>query len=138
VLDRSGQPLAGARVEIWQCDSRGIYRHPADERGTRRSDRGFQGRGRTVTDSGGRYGFRTIRPVAYSMRTPHIHFRVDAEGRRPLVTQMFVDGEALNSRDFLLNAIDDRRQRDSVLVRLDPADGLEAGSQAGRFDIVLA
>jgi protocatechuate 3,4-dioxygenase beta subunit len=137
VLGADGQPARNARVEIWQCDAQGIYRHPSDERGGRRRDAGFQGRGRTVADGEGRYSFRTIRPVAYAGRTPHIHFRVDAAEQRSLVTQMYLHGEPQNARDFVFNNIRDARQRDSVLVRLDPADRLEAGALAGTFDIVL-
>jgi protocatechuate 3,4-dioxygenase beta subunit len=137
VLDLSGQPLAGAAVEIWQCDANGIYRHPADESGSRRRDSGFQGRGRALADSSGGYRFRTIRPVAYATRTPHIHFKVTPPSGRALITQMYVFGEPLNQRDFVLNSIRDPRQRDSVIVRLQPADRLEAGALAGSFDIVI-
>jgi protocatechuate 3,4-dioxygenase beta subunit len=137
VIDIRGQPIPGAMVEIWQCDARGIYRHPRDERGSRRHDAAFQGRGRSIADSAGHYSFRTIRPVAYPGRTPHIHFRVLAPSRGPLVTQMYVFGEPLNAGDGVLNGIRDRRQRDSVIVRLDPADAVEPGSLAGTFDIVL-
>jgi protocatechuate 3,4-dioxygenase beta subunit len=137
VLTISGQPMAGATVEIWQCDSSGIYRHPADEGGRRRRDGGFQGRGRTIADAEGRYRFRTIRPVAYGPRTPHIHFKVVPPAGQALVTQMYVFGEPLNARDGLLNAIPDR-QRDSVIVRLDRADRIEAGSLIGSFDIVVS
>lgn len=137
VLELSGQPVAGATVEIWQCDAKGIYRHPADEGGARRRDGGFQGRGRALTDGSGRYRFRTIRPVAYATRTPHIHFKVALPAGRALVTQMYVFGEPLNQRDFVLNRIRDPRQRDSVIVKLQPADRLEAGALAGSFDIVV-
>jgi protocatechuate 3,4-dioxygenase beta subunit len=137
VLDLSGQPLKGATVEIWQCDASGIYRHPADESGSRRRDIGFQGRGRSPTDDAGKYRFRTIRPVAYATRTPHIHFKVVPPAGRALITQMYVFGEPLNQRDFVLNAIRDPRQRDSVIVRLQPADRLEPGALAGSFDIVI-
>jgi protocatechuate 3,4-dioxygenase, beta subunit len=137
VLDPAGQPIPGASVEIWQCDARGIYRHPADERGSRRHDAAFQGRGRSASDAGGRYSFRTIRPVAYPGRTPHIHFKIVAPGRSQLVTQMYVFGEPQNASDGVLNRVADRRQRESVIVRLDPADAIEPGSLAGTFDIVL-
>jgi protocatechuate 3,4-dioxygenase, beta subunit len=137
VLDVSGQPMAGAVVEIWQCDANGIYRHPDDERGGRRRDGGFQGRGRATTDASGNYRFRTIRPVAYATRTPHIHFKVIPPASRALITQMYVFGEPLNARDFVLNAVRDQRQRDSVIVRLQPAERLEAGALAGNFDIVI-
>jgi protocatechuate 3,4-dioxygenase beta subunit len=137
VLDLAGQPVVGAIVEIWQCDAKGIYRHPRDANTSRRRDGGFQGRGRASTDASGTYAFRTIRPVAYPGRTPHIHFMVDPPRRTRLVTQMYVFGEPQNARDGVLNNIRDQRQRDSVVVRLDPADGIEAGALAGTFDIVV-
>lgn len=138
VLGLDGLPLAGAAVEIWQCDALGVYRHPRDERGDRRREPGFQGRGRATTDATGAYRFRTIKPVAYPGRTPHIHVKVVASQRSTLVTQMYVHGEKLNERDGLLNAIRDPRQRDSVIVRLEPVERLEAGALGGVFDIVLA
>src|SRR5207249_8260993 len=89
ILNRRGETVRGALVEIWQCDARGIYNHPQQpDRGRR--DTGFQGYGRTEVDAGGRYAFRTIRPVAYPGRTPHIHFKVHAPGVGLLTTQMYV------------------------------------------------
>ncbi len=137
VLTADLQPISGARVEIWQCDAKGVYRHPRDERGDRRRDAGFQGRGRNATDPEGRYAFRTIRPVAYPGRTPHIHFRIDLPDRRQLITQMYVDGEPLNARDGVLASIRDAKQRASVIVRLEPADRQEIGARLGIFDIVM-
>jgi protocatechuate 3,4-dioxygenase beta subunit len=137
VLDRRGQPLRGALVEIWQCDARGIYNHPEDP-GLERRDAAFQGYGRAEADAAGRYAFRTIRPVAYAGRTPHIHFKVHAPGVGRLTTQMYVAGEPQNGRDGLLNAIRDRRARASVIVRLEASDGIEPGALSGTFDIVLA
>jgi protocatechuate 3,4-dioxygenase, beta subunit len=138
VLNVAGEPLSAATVEIWQCDAEGVYRHPRDEGAARRRDPGFQGRGRTRTDAQGRYGFRTIRPVPYGSRTPHIHFKVEPADRATLVTQMYVFGEPRNDRDGLLNSIRDPRQRDSVIVRLEPADRTEPGALAADFDIVIA
>jgi protocatechuate 3,4-dioxygenase, beta subunit len=137
VLDLAGQPLVGVTVEIWQCDAKGIYRHPRDASASRRRDDGFQGRGRVRTDASGRYAFRTIRPVAYPGRTPHIHFLVAPPRRNTLITQMYVFGEPQNARDGVLNNVRDPRQRDSVIVRLDPAEGIEAGALAGTFDIIV-
>ncbi len=136
VLDVSGAPIPGAVVEIWQCDARGRYLHPGDAgRGAR--DSAFQGYGRATAGADGSYRFRTIRPVPYPGRTPHIHFAVTAP-RRELITQMYVAGEPLNERDGLYRSIRDPRQRAAVTVRLDPAPGLEAGALAGEFDLVLA
>jgi protocatechuate 3,4-dioxygenase, beta subunit len=105
VLDARGRPLPGYLVEIWQCDAHGHY---LAERGSSWSDwlkkreapdPGFQGYGRTLTDAGGGYRFRTIRPVSYPGRTPHIHFKVRRDGRELLTTQMYVAGEPGNERD---------------------------------------
>ena len=79
VVDRKGTPVDGARVEIWQCDANGRYRHPRDRRRVP-VDANFQGFGHTVTDESGRYRFRTIRPVPYPGRTPHIHAAVFRPG----------------------------------------------------------
>jgi len=133
VLDLTGRPVAGATVEIWQCDNQGRYLHPGD-RGAR--DEGFQGFGRTATAEDGVYRFRTIRPVPYTGRTPHIHFAVLQAGRRRLVTQMYVDGEAQNERDGIYRRLDPAARR-AVTVTLSPHSGNEAGALAGKFDLVL-
>lgn len=134
VLDPRGRPVPGALVEIWQCDALGRYHHPRDGGG---GDPNFQGYGRTETADGGRYGFRTIRPVPYPGRTPHIHFAVSARDFAPLTTQMYVAGEPLNERDFVLNRIRDPLARASVIVALAPSLDGEPGSLEGTFDIVL-
>ncbi len=137
ILDTSGAPIPGAAIEIWQCDATGIYRHPRDTHWFRERDPGFQGRGRTLAGADGAYAFRTIKPVAYPGRTPHIHFAITVPGRAPLITQMYVAGEPLNARDGVLNGIRDARQRDSVIVKLEPGDRLETQALVGTFDIVL-
>ena len=133
VLDIEGRPVAGATVEIWQCDADGHYLHPGDP-GPR--DQAFQGFGRDRTGVDGLYRFRTIRPVPYTGRTPHIHFAVLPPGRPRLVTQMFVAGEPGNARDFLYRALDADARR-AVTVALTPARGEPQGTLAGSFDIVV-
>ncbi|MCP5366229.1 MAG: intradiol ring-cleavage dioxygenase [Hyphomicrobiales bacterium] len=133
VRDPDGRPVPDALVEIWQCDAGGVYHH---SRGGGGRDAGFQGYGRARARGGADYHFRTIRPVPYPGRTPHIHFKVQADGFQ-LTTQMYVAGEPGNGRDFLYRAIRDPRQRAAVTVALDPAGDLEAGALRGRFDIVL-
>ena len=133
VLDLEGRPLPGATVEIWQCDADGHYLHPGD-RGPR--DQAFQGFGRATTGADGGYGFRTIRPAPYSGRSPHIHFAVLAPGRKRLVTQMFVQGDAGNERDFLYRSLGAEARR-AVTVTLASAPGMPPGTLAGTFDIVL-
>jgi len=133
VLDSAGNPVANARVEIWQCDWQGIYLHPRDG-GQNRRDTGFQGFGATTTAGDGSYRFRTIRPVAYVGRTPHIHFKVKA-GTRDLTTQMYVEGEPGNARDGVYRGLGDAAPL--VTVAFAPAPQLESDAIAGRFDIVL-
>jgi protocatechuate 3,4-dioxygenase, beta subunit len=135
VLDRQGRPLSGALVEIWQCDANGRYRHPGDRGGWR--DPGFQGFGRALTDPGGGYRFRTIRPVAYSGRTPHIHVKVLRGRSELLTTQMYVAGEPLNARDGLYRRLAPG-ERERVTVALRPAPEIEGGALAGTFEIVVA
>lgn len=128
VLDRSGKPRAGARVEIWQCDARGQYHHVGEPAG----DPGFQGFGAVTTDAEGRYGFVTIRPVPYPGRTPHIHFTVLEGQRRRLTSQMFIEGEPRNERDGLFRHLG----RDARLVTLKLTGA--GDTLSGALDLVLA
>jgi protocatechuate 3,4-dioxygenase beta subunit len=130
VSDVAGRPLAGAEVEIWQCDHAGHYHHPGDGD---LADRRFQGFGRVVVGADGRYRFRTIKPAPYTGRTPHIHVKVRLGRRELLTTQVYVAGDPGNPRDFLwrrLSAAD----RAALTVAFAPAsDGLQAS-----FPIVIA
>ncbi|MBX3588294.1 MAG: intradiol ring-cleavage dioxygenase [Ramlibacter sp.] len=98
VSDLQGQPVRGAQVEIWQCDEAGHYHHPGDGN---RADPAFQGFGRVAVGPDGSYRFRTIKPVPYTGRTPHIHVKVRLARRELLTTQLYVAGEPGNERDFL-------------------------------------
>jgi protocatechuate 3,4-dioxygenase beta subunit len=135
VFDDRGRAVAGARVEIWQCDAYGRYHHPWDRRNVP-LDENFQGYGGFTTGAEGGYRFRTIRPVAYPGRAPHIHFAVTAPGAEPLITQMYVAGAKENARDGLLNGIRDPQQRERLIVEFVPAPGA-SGTLLARFDIVL-
>jgi len=134
LLDHSGRPLRDTRIEIWQCDANGRYRHPRDP-GQRSIDPGFQGFGHTVTDDQGRYRFLTIRPVPYPGRTPHIHVAVYPKGERPFVTQLYVAGEDRNADDFLYRRIP-VEQRPLVTTAFEPAVAGDATLTA-RWDIVI-
>ncbi|HEY9401139.1 MAG TPA: protocatechuate 3,4-dioxygenase [Pyrinomonadaceae bacterium] len=135
ILDSRGAPVKNAVVEIWQVDSRGAYLHSGSDNGDRR-DANFQGFGRFETGSTGEYRFRTIKPVAYPGRTPHIHFAVKLKGRDKFTTQCYVKGEARNERDGVLAGIRDARARESVIVPFSPVAGSKLGELAARFDIV--
>lgn len=136
VSDERGRVIAGALVEIWQCNAFGRYHHPRDPRNAP-MDENFQGYGRFTTGDDGHYRFRTIRPVPYPGRTPHIHFAVSGPGIESLVTQMYVAGEPDNARDGLLNSIHDARARARLIVELLPTAGARDELSA-RFDLVLA
>ncbi len=129
VSDLQGKPVAGAQVEIWQCDHRGHYHHPGDGS---RADPSFQGFGRVTVGSDGRYRFRTIRPVPYSGRTPHIHVKVRLERRELLTTQLYVEGDPNNERDFLWRNLGADRALITVPFRAGN-EGLQAN-----FPIVVA
>ena len=134
LLDRNGRPLHGLRIEIWQCDANGRYRHPRDSRDAP-PDSGFQGFGHAFSDSRGRYRFRTIRPVPYPGRTPHIHVAVMPHGEPPFVTQLYVAGEARNAEDFLYRRIPEA-QRHLVTTEFRPSGGSDVELTA-EWDIVL-
>lgn len=129
VRDLQGKPLAGAQVEIWQCDHAGHYHHPGD-RGS--ADPRFQGFGRVTVGSDGRYRFRTIKPVPYTGRTPHIHVKVRLDRRELLTTQLYVEGDPHNERDFLWRNLGADRALVTVPFRAG-SDGLQAD-----FPIVIA
>lgn len=136
VLERNGSPIQNALVEIWQVDSRGVYLH---SRGGSREKRDshFQGYGRFLTDSKGKYSFRTLKPSPYSGRTPHIHFAVSSKGKRLLTTQCYIKGEPRNKTDFILNKIKDPKVKESLLVPFTPVKGSKTGEVSAKFDIVL-
>jgi hydroxyquinol 1,2-dioxygenase len=101
VLATSGEPIGGARIDVWQADEAGMYDVQYDGPATSR------GRGHLFSDTKGRFWFRTIRPAAYPiptdgpvghllratarspMRPAHIHFRVSSDGYRTLTTHVF-------------------------------------------------
>ncbi len=136
VLDDRGRPVREAQIEIWQCDVNGRYRHPGD-RGDRPKDRGFQGYGHFVTDAQGAYRFRTIKPVPYPGRAPHIHFAIRGPGFEPLVTQMYVQGAKENRWDGILNSIRDDDARKSLIVEFAPDPSSSDTALLAKFDIVL-
>ncbi len=134
LLDVDGMPIRGMRMEIWQCDANGRYRHPFD-RGGKEPDPNFQGHGALYTDELGRYRFRTIRPVAYPGRTPHIHLAVFPEGVRPFTTQIYIDGDSRNAGDGLYRRLSPE-ERALVTAEFLPVTAGEA-ELAAKIDVVL-
>ena len=138
VLDFNGRPIDGAVVEIWQSDAQGIYDHPRQP-GRERRDQAFQGYGRLLVNGDGAYSFRTLKPVAYPGRTPHIHLKVAASDGRRLTSQFYIAGLPSNESDGIFRAAArDPRQRALIEMRLEPAPGLEPGALATTMDVVLA
>lgn len=134
ILDLNGKPLGGVVIEIWQVDHNGHYIHTRDAGAANDAD--FQGFGRFETGQGGDYRFRTVKPVPYPGRTPHIHVKLQKGGRELLTTQLYVQGHPLNERDGVLRGIRDPRQRAALLVPF-LASKDRQGELTARFDIVL-
>ena len=139
VLNIHGNPVEGARVEIWQANAQGRYTHP-DDSNPAPLDPNFQGYGVQVTDKQGRYRFKTIKPGAYPTavegwtRPPHIHF--DVTGRtNQFVTQMYFDGEPLNDKDRLLQSAANTRML--VAKIMPPTKDFEPDSLIVNWDIIL-
>ena len=103
VLDTDGTPLAGANLDVWQCDAEGNYASfmPGPPEGNLR--------GQVTTGDDGRYEFRTVIPGPYTIpldgpthtmaaaadwspwRPAHMHLIVSTPDLEPLVTQLFID-----------------------------------------------
>jgi protocatechuate 3,4-dioxygenase, beta subunit len=136
ILDAKGNPVRNATVEIWQVDNHGVYLHSHSD-GKARQDANFQGFGRFATGSTGAYLFRTIKPVAYPGRTPHIHMMVKIKGQPKFTTQCYIQGEPQNERDGVLRDIRDTKARNSLIIAFDPLKDSRIGELTANFNIVL-
>jgi len=149
VLNHKGEPVAGAKIEIWQANTHGRYTHPTDPN-TAPLDPNFQGFAVLRADNQGRYRFKTIKPGPYLVgptvqRTPHIHFDVEGKANR-LVTQMFFPDEPLNDKDPLFLELRSRFElskqpvsnADVIIAKsLPPTKEIEAGATLLNWDIIL-
>jgi protocatechuate 3,4-dioxygenase beta subunit len=138
VLNCAGEPVAGARIEIWQANADGKYHHPSDVNPAP-LDPNFKGFAMLTTDAAGRYQFRTIKPGRYptaegEVRPPHIHFAVDGRFDR-LVTQLYFAGEPENETDRWLNAASRPEQLIAQLESAPPH--FEHGARVAKFEIIL-
>jgi protocatechuate 3,4-dioxygenase beta subunit len=144
VLDGNARPVPNTLVEFWQANAAGRYRHRND-RYEAPIDPNFGGCGRCMTDSEGRYHFRTIKPGPYPYRNrvndwrpAHIHFSVFGTGfAQRLVTQMYFEGDPLIPHDSILGTIADAAARERLVARLDLGASLPLHTLAYRWDIVL-
>lgn len=138
VIDVKGNPIRNAVVEIWQCDAKGVYLHSRDSKPkAAQQDKNFQGFGRFATSSQGDFYFRTIKPVPYPGRTPHIHVKVKRNGKELLCTQMYIDGDPGNAKDGVYKSITDTKQRENVSRKFEPLKGSKIGELTTTFNIVL-
>lgn len=101
VLSVAGDPIPGARIEVWQADEAGFYDVQYRDLDAPR------GRGHLLSDDRGRWWFWSVRPEAYPipddgpvgdllraagrspMRPAHVHFMVSADGYQTLITHVF-------------------------------------------------
>jgi protocatechuate 3,4-dioxygenase beta subunit len=138
ILDAKGNPVKNALVEIWQCDANGVYLHTADSgKKLDQQDKNFQGFGRFLTGRSGEYYFRTIKPVPYPGRTPHIHFKIKQGNKELLVTQCYIKGHPQNEKDGIYRNIRDAKARDAVTIAFEPLKDSRIGELTANFDIVL-
>ncbi len=133
----SGEVLKNARVDIWQIDAEGEYRHP-DFGGEGPATRGFQGYGRMLTFDSGRYMFKTVKPIGYGGRPPHVHFKVVADGYRSLTTEMYFAGD--NAEGGLYQRLFGGFSKERDLLTVTPKSTRTGAVEALDvvFDIVLA
>jgi protocatechuate 3,4-dioxygenase beta subunit len=136
----NGAPVRNAFIEIWQSDVNGSYIH-TQGRNDGKIDANFQGYGRFLTDSEGRYYFRTIKPVPYTLqgqfRAPHIHVAVSYAGKRIMATQALVKGHEANARDLITRRFTDPKVLETLMVDYRPLPGSTLGELTGNFDIRL-
>ncbi|WIY02558.1 protocatechuate 3,4-dioxygenase subunit beta [Amycolatopsis mongoliensis] len=144
LLDGDGRPVRDSLVEIWQANAGGRYRHTGD-RWPSPLDPNFDGVGRALTDSDGRYTFTTIKPGAYpwknhdnAWRPAHIHFSVFGSAfTQRLVTQMYFPDDPLFSQDPIFNSIPDEKARRRMVSRYDHEITQSEWALGFQFDIVL-
>jgi protocatechuate 3,4-dioxygenase beta subunit len=133
VLNLRSEPVRNAVVEIWQCDNHGKYIHTGDQNPVK-PDENFQGFGRFVTSSTGEYYFRTIKPVPYPGRTPHIHFIVRQGDKRMLTSQLYVKGFPQNAGDGIYRSL---KSPQLVTADFAPLKGSTIGELTAHFEIVI-
>ena len=109
----SGEPIAGATLDLWQTDGEGYYE------AQREGIEGAWMRGLYRSQGDGSYLIRTVAPIAYTipmdgtigelmnrtnishMRPAHIHFAIKAPGYHGLVTHLFQSGDTYIDTDVV-------------------------------------
>jgi hydroxyquinol 1,2-dioxygenase len=145
VTNNDGTPIEGALIQVWQTSERGLY--DLQER----NGEGMDMRGIFTTDAEGRYHFRTVRPLGYSIpmdgpvgemvikqnrhgfRPSHIHCLIGAEGHRELVTALYFGDDPNIDSDTVFGV------SKSLVIEAkdDPASPIQ-GLRAVHYDFRLA
>ena len=142
ILDENCQPIENALVEIWQANHHGRSSHEGDSANPIPLDPNFEGWGEMTTGADGSYGFKTIKPGAYSFddpsiitnwRTPHIHCKVSRRGYHEIVTQLYFEGEKLNSTDTVIAELPENERAQFILSSAMEEGGIPVFS----FDLTL-
>jgi len=142
VVDRHCRPLHGTRVEIWQASAQGRYNHPRERRNPVALDENFQSWGHAITDSEGKYLFKTIFPGRYEasrgwIRPAHVHFKVSGEAHHDLTTQMYFDGDPYLDNDFILRNIPREQWNQVIIERQDSRAEFDDGSGLYVFNLTV-
>ncbi len=144
VVDEDGRAVSDSLVEIWQCNAAGRYAHEKDDHDAP-LDPNFSGWGKCLTDSDGRYRFKTIKPGAYpwgnhenAWRPAHIHFSLfgNVYAQR-LITQMYFPDDPLFPFDPIFNSVPDAAARQRMISQFSMDETIPGTSLGFTFDIVL-
>jgi protocatechuate 3,4-dioxygenase, beta subunit len=144
VLDSDGRAVPDTLVEVWQANASGRYAHGVDDHDAP-LDPNFDGAGRCMTDSGGRYRFVTIKPGAYpwknhlnAWRPAHMHFSLFGRAfTQRLITQMYFPGDPLFAQDPIFNSVPDQQGRERLIARFDLGVTQPEWALGYQWDIVL-
>ncbi|MFG2374930.1 protocatechuate 3,4-dioxygenase subunit beta [Streptomyces sp. NPDC048504] len=144
LLDRSGRPVRGQLVEIWQANSAGRYAHQREQHDAP-LDPNFTGFGRTLTDDEGNYRFTTVQPGPYpwrnhvnAWRPAHIHFSMFGTAfTQRLVTQMYFPSDPLFPYDPIIQSVTDDAARQRLVATYDHSLSVPEFSMGYHWDIVL-
>jgi len=148
VLDKNGDPIRGALVELWHADNGGNYIYSANSTRNSAADANFAGFGQYLTGSSGGYRFRTVKAGLYQGRTRHYHFGITIPGQKTrYTTQLFWNEVAkdangntwgvTNTNDMVLTGITDSAQRASVIKDYTAVEGTTTGEVETTWDMVM-
>ncbi|MGI9520996.1 MAG: dioxygenase [Hyphomicrobiaceae bacterium] len=157
VRSADGEPLSGAKLEIWQTAANGLYSNQDEAQSN------FNFRCRQITGPDGIYAFSTVRPAPYTVpsdgpvgellaatgrhpwRPSHLHFIVMAEGHQSLVTELFpeddpyLDQDAVfGVRESLILRYKQHQSIDEIPVSFERGDQLSKPFYSVNFDFKLA